>query len=698
MTDEEDDGLLIGNAAPLAPPIIPCSGMHPTVPLFAHNTSCAHALDVHAGTVCGGVLITDPSNLAMYGGANDVNDINIPIPTVSLANAVANKTVDDPAGRKKVQFQSVQHPPATASSQSYHIAQFASSSHPELLQRASSPATFVLPVSMATPHLGDLYCHGTAIAYNANFSTSMDSTASYNSTSCASCNYALQQGAGVQPETCASQTGSLDRAPIGGTDPSTDSRSSSLKAQQSVESIWIELPSRFHIRSNSTPSEDINLTTVVYNTPTGSAMNRHSPLTEEPFSGDESMQESMRESNRGLIRESKRTDARFAKVARSKSDEFVRSTTKATRKSRSLELQGHGWPIDESTNEPVGVPRKVAEERTPTSGRSSRSRPHYHSVDNIDHNLPHSTPHIQRYSSAGLLAKALSSIDRTSVEQLARPTKAELLVKRKRKPVELLRKEHYKSDNLILKSRHKLRELSEEFRSSLTHRAHPFRPLQRSLTESETSSCLTRSLASCSSSSERINRTKPTCSRARTAARKRPKKEADLVQLVGRKSLSTTDSTDNETDRTSQRRTTGYYASSGSHRTRQASTTITIQSSESSFEFERLDEQQVPNRLDSIRERARDSADQLCGQTNLTGIQQASSQKPTSQPTSKFKIYQSATMYNLSSTFDEPTELLISDLSELADQRPMRRHQSAEQMLKRIIRNVHDYYRKQFKS
>lgn len=165
------------------------------------------------------------------------------------------------------------------------------------------------------------------------------------------------------------------------------------------------------------------------------------------------------------------------------------------------------------------------------------------------------------------------------------------------------------------------------------------------------------------------------------------------MQLVGRKSLSTTDSTDNETDRSSaNKRTTGYYANVSRTRQPNDSTTITIQSSESSLEFERpVDEQQVNrfnSKLDSIRELARNSGDQL----------RESRQAPGGQPTSQFKIYQSATMYNLSSASDEPTELLIGDLGALSEQRPIRRHQSAEQMLKRIIRSMHDYYRKQFKS
>ena len=681
MTDEDDDGLLIGNAAPLQPPIIPCSGMHPTVPLFAHNTSCAHALEVGNLPVCGGVLITDPSSLQMYGGDDVVNDINIPIPSL-----VANKaTAEEPKPNasvgvnKKVQFQSVQHhPPSSAPSQSYHIAQFAGH---------SEPRQFVLPVSMATPHLGDLYCHGTAIAYNANFSTSVDSTASYNSyNSCASCNYALQQGGSVQPgEQCASQTGSLDHAPIG-TEPSTDSRSSSLKQQQSVESIWIELPSRFHIRSNSTPSEETNLNTVIYNTPTGSAMNRHSPLTEEPAYGEAAQADEAPE-------------AAGRKVARSKSDELVRSTTKVDRKARSLELPAKPKAIQKE--------KSALKSKTPSRQSSSRrsSRPHYHSVDHIDHNLPHSTPHIQRYhSSTGQLVLERSSLDRSSTEQLCRPTKAELLKrKRKRKapplPVELLlRKEHYKSDNLILKSRHKLRELSEEFRSSLTHRPHPFRPLHRSLTESETSSCLTRSMASCSSSSE-LDRTKAANSRpVQVAGRKRSEEQRkrDLAQVLARKSLSTTDSTENETERSANKRSIEYYANIRTRsRSKDDSTTITIQSSESSSEFERLaDEQQQVNRLDSIRERTPDSADPFCQAVNMPAAQ-ATAAAAGQQSARKFKVYQSATMFNLSSAFDEPTESLIGDLWE---QRPIRRHQSAEQMLKRIIRSVHDYYRKQFKS
>lgn len=741
MTDEDDDGgLLIGNAAPLAnlqPPIIPCSGMHPNVPLFAHNTACAHALDVHAANlpVCGGVLIHDPSNLQnlqMYGGAgDDVNDINIPIPT-SLANADAAGKPDDPAGsapsagviNKKVQFQSVQHPVSSAASQSYHIAQFANPpSHAELLQRTSSPATFVLPVSMATPHLGDLYCHGTAIAYNANFS-SVDSTTSYNSTSCASCNYAMQQSS-VQPgHQCASQTGSLDQAPLygtgttGTTEPSTDS--SSLKHQQSVESIWIELPSRFHIRSNSTPSED---TTVIYNynTPTGSAMNqRHSPLTEEPtFSGDESM--AIKEENAALAR--RHTIAN--RVARSKSEEwFVRSTTKADRKSRSLELRPE---LRANGGDPADASQKEAEadaggrRSSRKSSRRSPFKPHYHSVDHIDHNLPHSTPHIQRYySSTGLLLAKMSLLaaDRASSgEQLCRRAKGELPKrkhKRKAPPAELLRKEHYKSDNLILKSRHRLRELSEEFRSSLSHGAHPFRPLHRSFTEtSETSSCFTRSIASCSSS-ERLHHAvnSRACTQCKTG-RKRMRKEPDLVQLIGRKSLSTTDSTDNETDRTpaASKRMAGYYANTRGHlRDKQPdSTTITMQSSESSFEFERPADETQLSRLDSIRERGADSAEpdrpygilgQSMNQTvnRLANIPTSMAPGSVQQSTSKFKVHQSATMYNISSTFDEPTELLISDLSELSEQRPIRRYQSAEQMLKRIIRSLHEHYRRQFKS
>lgn len=717
MTDEDDDGgLLIGNAAPLAnlqPPIIPCSGIHSTVPL------CAHAANL---PVCGGVLIHDPSNLPMYGAAgDDVNDINIPIPTTSLANSGQQAGKSD----KKVQFQSV-HPPSSGASQSYHIAQFA--------DRASSPAAFVLPVSMATPHLSDLYCHGAAkIACHANFS-SVDSTTSYNSTSCASCNYAMQQGGIVQAgHTCVSQTGSLDQAPMygtgttGTTDPSTDSNaSSSLKQQQSVESIWIELPSRFHIRSNSTPSEETNLTTVIYNTPTGSAMNhRHSPVTEEPSSSGEDDQHQQADAAR----------CRQSIVPRSKSEQwFVRSTTKVERKSRSLELQAVLRENDGHTTDALAnrkEPEAIADAGRRKFGRTERFRirPYYHSVDHIDHNLPHSTPYIKRYHSSSGLSNLPPFA--SSGEQLARRSKGELPKcrhKRRAPKAELLRKEHYNSDNLIMKTRHRLRELSErEFRSSLPNqRAPPFQPvhrqpLHRSLTEtSETSSCFTRSVASGSSSSERLPRAdvnSRVCSKVRS---KRGKRETDLVQLIARKSLSTTDSTDNETDRTQQaggKRTGRHYANTrGRDKQQEDSTTITMQSSESSFEFERpVDEAQL-NRLGSIWERSADSTepDRPYGVLSEAVDQQPAMNEtvnrladwpiscPASgsirQAASKFRVYQSATMYNISSTFDEPTELLISDLSELSEQRPIRRYQSAEQMLKRLIRSLHEHYRRQFKS
>lgn len=187
MTDEDDDGLLIGNVntsgIPIQP-IIPCSGIHPNQSIFAH-TSCAHGLDVNL-PVCttvglSGVLITDPSMVAVSSAAigqsnfnqlfnqqsDDLNDINIPIPntsqlqlqqqTMNANNYISTATITTATNKttgsnqeqvKKVQFQSVHPAPPNVAP---YIAQF---TNQELLQRAASPATFVLPVSMANPNLG----------------------------------------------------------------------------------------------------------------------------------------------------------------------------------------------------------------------------------------------------------------------------------------------------------------------------------------------------------------------------------------------------------------------------------------------------------------------------------------------------------------------------------------------------------------
>ena len=224
LTDEDDDGLLIGgpSIANINQSLIPCSGIHSTAPLFAHS-NCAHSLDVHGTNQCAttlsGVLITDPTSIYNQSSqddfniqvpcatsfANQINNNNFTLASVTATNK--NNTSDDQKLlnsslnqiKKQVQFQSV-HP---QSNQTY-FAQF--TQNPELLQRTSSPATFVLPVSMAAPQLGDIYCHGTAIAYNTNYS-SIDSTTSYNSTSCASCCNYQMHGSTINAHHCPSLPG-----------------------------------------------------------------------------------------------------------------------------------------------------------------------------------------------------------------------------------------------------------------------------------------------------------------------------------------------------------------------------------------------------------------------------------------------------------------------------------------------------------
>ena len=746
LTDEDDDGLLIGNAglpvvnASLAniQPIISCSGMHSNVPLFAH-ANCAHALDVHTTnlpvcTTLNGVLIADPSAVgtsgatANYYNQDEINDINIPIPTNATnqqtnnasTNTTANKASDaDEHGRqnvnfsnqvkKQVQFQNVHHP-----THAPYIAQFQPST--------ASPATFVLPVSMATPHLGDIYCHGTAIAYNTNYS-SIDSTTSYNSTSCASCN---QMYGNVNPNQCPSLPESLEHAPIylPNSNINTDlssTGSSSLKQQQSVESIYIELPTRYHIRSNSTPSEDANLNTVIYNTSTGSSINKHSPLTEEPFSGTEDEQPSVIRKNSNKPEDERQITAILnnRKIRKNKSDGDAKLEctihTISPRKCRSLDLKEmtklnelNEDKIVKNTNQANLTAVTARTSRPHTHSTKFKKKHHYHSVDNIISSIG-SLPHhsfIQRYhSSTNLknkhsLSSYLSDLADPNQPQsqlsnsISKLSKAELLKRKHKRKGDKPRKEHHKSDNLIIKNRHKLRELSEEFTSSLNQqRCHPFKQLHRSFTESETSSCFARSTSY--SSSERCNQM---ISDQPVDGDRRVEMANKSFEKQSSKSGSSTNSTDNSvivctTERSAVLSRSEHYA----NKPQQDDTTV---QSMDSFEFERteddsLDDRRPVNRLDSIQEdlgRSDFELDQLYGQpTNRS----TTGNRSTTNFTTKMK---SATMYNIAS-FNEPNEETRFDREQLLiTSQTMRRHQSAEQMLKRIIGNLHHLYRKQFKS
>ena len=469
-----------------------------------------------------------------------------------------------------------------------------------------------------------------------------------------------------------------------------------MKPQQSVESIYIDVPiSRYHqARSNSTPSEDTNLTTVIFNTPTSSSVNRHSPLAEEPFSGDE---EDELASRREEGEQQTITNLNAKRIKKSKSDgqvavgNLINLIDKCTINDKDTTRAKKSISLNQLKSDLILAKQSINQQQETKSHSSKQhSFKHYHSVDNIlieDNNLPHSISQIQR-----LLTKRASLASNQSDQLLSNKIARLELLKRKSKVRDsLARKEHYKSDNLILKNRHKLHELTEEFRSSLPQQNKQLsqafnkplnKQLQRSLTESETSSsCFARTSTISCSSSEQFNQIKSELKDKQIVAKQRQTS----------KSLSTTtdDSTDNETSVKTQDLVA-----------KEERINYAINEKDT---FERMYDEfnnRQSKKLHSIQEGRPDSElDQLYSVNQSVNISTKSSiqadrlsfENSARTLTNSFKMNQSATMFNIPS-FNESTELLS------INNQPIRRYQSAEQMLKRIIGNLHHFYRKQFKS